>query len=146
LLALADLLLSVAGEIERTGGKAPGPIGTLFSKSFGTSRKATNKSASTGRKARGYRSPSWDLSPHSVELMLKHGFVYDSSMMGDDYTPYYARQGDVIELRYVEHNTRIERQTRFMNPILPSDLDPVRDLVRSGKLSPASPYSAGRAP
>jgi peptidoglycan/xylan/chitin deacetylase (PgdA/CDA1 family) len=52
----------------------------------------------SGRYARGYRSPSWDLSPHSVELMLEHGFVYDSSMMGDDYTPYYARQGDLIEL------------------------------------------------
>ena len=52
----------------------------------------------SGRYARGYRSPSWDLSPHSVELMLKHGFEYDSSMMGDDYTPYYARQGDTIEL------------------------------------------------
>jgi len=51
-----------------------------------------------GQYARGYRSPSWDLSPHSVGLMLKHGFTYDSSMMGDDYTPYYARQGDVIEL------------------------------------------------
>ena len=38
---------------QRAGGKAPGPIGRLFSKSFGTSRKATNKSASTGRKARG---------------------------------------------------------------------------------------------
>ncbi len=38
---------------QRVGGKAPGPIGRLFSKSFGTSRKATNKSASTGRKARG---------------------------------------------------------------------------------------------
>ena len=52
----------------------------------------------TGRYARGYRSPSWDLSPHSVELLIKHGFVYDSSMMGDDYTPYRVRQGDVIEL------------------------------------------------
>jgi Family of unknown function (DUF6411) len=37
---------------QRAGGKAPGPIGRLFSKSFGTSRKATNKSASTGRRAR----------------------------------------------------------------------------------------------
>jgi Family of unknown function (DUF6411) len=37
---------------QRTGGKAPGPIGKLFSKSFGTSRKATNKSASSGRRAR----------------------------------------------------------------------------------------------
>ncbi|HEV7393450.1 MAG TPA: polysaccharide deacetylase [Burkholderiales bacterium] len=52
----------------------------------------------SGEYARGYRSPSWDLSAHSVELMLKHGFVYDSSMMGDDYTPYYARQGDVVPL------------------------------------------------
>lgn len=52
----------------------------------------------TGRKARGYRSPTWDLTPHSIGLFLKHGFVYDSSLMGDDYLPYYARQGDAIEL------------------------------------------------
>ena len=52
----------------------------------------------TGRLARGYRSPSWDLSPHSVELLLEQGFVYDSSMMADDYVPYRVRQGDVIEL------------------------------------------------
>lgn len=52
----------------------------------------------TGRYARGYRSPSWDLSPHSVELLLKHGFAYDSSMMADDYSPYRVRHGDVIDL------------------------------------------------
>ena len=52
----------------------------------------------TGRFARGYRSPSWDFSPHSVELLLKHGFVYDSSMMADDYTPYHVRSGDAIAL------------------------------------------------
>ncbi|MEO7729247.1 MAG: polysaccharide deacetylase [Burkholderiales bacterium] len=52
----------------------------------------------TGRYARGYRSPSWDLSPSSVELLLKHGFTYDSSMMGDDYTPYRVRQGDIIDV------------------------------------------------
>ena len=54
--------------------------------------------AISGQYARGYRSPSWDLSPHSIPYFLKHGFVYDSSMMGDDYTPYYARQGDEITL------------------------------------------------
>ena len=52
----------------------------------------------TGRKARGYRSPSWDLSPHTVELLVRHGFVYDSSLMGADYWPYRARRGDVAEL------------------------------------------------
>jgi len=40
------------GAGQRAGGKAPGPIGKLFSKSFGTSRKATNTSASTGRRGR----------------------------------------------------------------------------------------------
>jgi uncharacterized protein DUF6411 len=64
LLVLAFLMPRLSGQpqrgVDRTlgvgqraGGKAPGPIGRLFSKSFGTSRKATNKSASTGRRARG---------------------------------------------------------------------------------------------
>ena len=52
----------------------------------------------SGKNARGYRSPSWDLSPNSMELLLKHGFLYDSSMMADDYTPYRIRQGDVVEM------------------------------------------------
>lgn len=37
---------------QRAGGSAPGPLGRLLQKPFGTSRKATNKSASTGRRAR----------------------------------------------------------------------------------------------
>ena len=50
----------------------------------------------TGQAALGYRSPSWDLSPHTVELLLDEGFLYESSMMGNDYSPYRARQGDVV--------------------------------------------------
>jgi sugar/nucleoside kinase (ribokinase family) len=38
-----------------------------------------------------------------------------------------ADQGDVVELRYVDQNRRIERQTSFMNPILPADVDKVLD-------------------
>jgi peptidoglycan/xylan/chitin deacetylase (PgdA/CDA1 family) len=53
----------------------------------------------SGQTARGYRSPAWDLSPHSIELLLKHGIQYDSSLMGHDYDCYYARQGDVAELK-----------------------------------------------
>ena len=52
----------------------------------------------TGRKPRGYRSPAWDLSEHTIDLLLAHGFVYDSSLMGGDYLPYRARRGDVAEL------------------------------------------------
>jgi peptidoglycan/xylan/chitin deacetylase (PgdA/CDA1 family) len=49
----------------------------------------------TGCTARGYRSPSWDLSQHTIELLIAAGFTYDSSMMGHDSSPYYARVGDV---------------------------------------------------
>ncbi len=50
----------------------------------------------TGAYAVGYRSPAWDLSPHTIELLLGHGFRYDSSMMGHDSQPYRARRGDAI--------------------------------------------------
>jgi peptidoglycan-N-acetylglucosamine deacetylase len=49
----------------------------------------------TGSPPEGFRSPAWDLSPHSLGLLLERGFLYDSSLMGDDYTPYYCRIGDV---------------------------------------------------
>src|SRR5438477_2842044 len=52
----------------------------------------------TGRRARGYRSPAWDLSENTIELLLAHGFQYDSSMMGNDYWPYRARKDDRVEL------------------------------------------------
>jgi peptidoglycan/xylan/chitin deacetylase (PgdA/CDA1 family) len=45
----------------------------------------------------GYRSPAWDLSADSVELLAERGFLYDSSMMADDFTPYRARRGDRVD-------------------------------------------------
>ena len=52
----------------------------------------------TGAKARGYRSPSWDLSASTLDLLAAHGFIYDSSLMGADYWPYRARHGDRADL------------------------------------------------
>jgi peptidoglycan/xylan/chitin deacetylase (PgdA/CDA1 family) len=45
----------------------------------------------------GYRSPSWDNSPRTIGLLLKYGFRYESSLMADDFTPYWCRTGDVID-------------------------------------------------
>jgi len=42
----------------------------------------------------GYRSPAWDFSPRTVDLLIEAGFTYDSSLMGNDFAPYYARSGD----------------------------------------------------
>jgi adenosine kinase len=38
-----------------------------------------------------------------------------------------ADQGDVVELRYIDQNRRVERQASFMNPILPADVAQVLD-------------------
>lgn len=50
----------------------------------------------SGKDPRGYRSPAWDLSPATAELLIRYGFLYESSMMGNDHHPYQVRLGDVI--------------------------------------------------
>jgi len=47
-----------------------------------------------GTRPVGWRSPAWAMSPHSVALLLAHGFAYDSSLMGHDTAPYRVRLGD----------------------------------------------------
>ena len=43
----------------------------------------------TGAPPSGYRSPGWELSEHSLDLLAQRGFLYDSSLMGDD-VPYFV--------------------------------------------------------
>jgi peptidoglycan/xylan/chitin deacetylase (PgdA/CDA1 family) len=50
----------------------------------------------TGQGPAGYRSPAWDLSDRTIDLILQHGCRYDSSMMGHDCEPYFARRGDKV--------------------------------------------------
>lgn len=44
-----------------------------------------------GVKPLGYRSPGFDLSKNTFKLLEKHGILYDSSLMGNDFYPYYPR-------------------------------------------------------
>ena len=44
----------------------------------------------------GYRSPSADLSASTLKILEEHDFVYDSSLMADDYRPYKPRIGDRV--------------------------------------------------
>jgi len=95
----------------------------------------------TGRFARGYRSPAWDLSPHSIELLLKHGFIYDSSLMGHDYLPYQAREGDVTKL---EEPILFGRDTALVEMPISWSLDdfPVFEYMRSPVLTQAGLMNA----
>lgn len=51
---------------------------------------------SIGVRPLGYRSPSADLSAVTLELVEELGFVYDSSLMTDDYRPFHPRLGDRV--------------------------------------------------
>jgi len=48
----------------------------------------------TGKRPVGYRAPSWEMSLNTLKLLLERDFVYDSSTMADDFTPYKCRIGD----------------------------------------------------
>lgn len=45
----------------------------------------------------GYRSPSWDFSPVTLDLLQAHGFRYSSNLM-DDIRPYRHPAHDLVEL------------------------------------------------
>lgn len=47
-----------------------------------------------GLRPPGYRAPGFDFSPRTVALLQEYGFSYDSSLMGDDFSAYYVREGD----------------------------------------------------
>jgi peptidoglycan/xylan/chitin deacetylase (PgdA/CDA1 family) len=48
---------------------------------------------------RGYRSPSWDVNTWTPGILKRHGFLYDTSLMGND-IPYEidSEEGPIIEL------------------------------------------------
>lgn len=50
--------------------------------------------ALTGAPPAGYRAPSGDITAQTLELLIEYGVKYDSSLQGNDYSPYYARLGD----------------------------------------------------
>jgi len=53
----------------------------------------------TGVRPRGFRAPMYNFSKHSAELLSREGFLYDSSLMGDD-IPYLIESslGQLVEL------------------------------------------------
>ena len=56
----------------------------------------------TGSRPVGYRSPAWDLSNNSIRLLQEYEFVYDSSMMADDFQLYLIKdkgeQTNIVEV------------------------------------------------
>jgi peptidoglycan/xylan/chitin deacetylase (PgdA/CDA1 family) len=55
----------------------------------------------TGKKPTGYRAPWFKYSEHTTEFLAREGFLYDSTLMGDD-VPYVleSKSGSLIELPF----------------------------------------------
>jgi peptidoglycan/xylan/chitin deacetylase (PgdA/CDA1 family) len=49
-----------------------------------------------GVRPAGFRSPSADVSAATLPLLEEYGFLYDSSLMADDFRPYRPRIGDEV--------------------------------------------------
>jgi peptidoglycan/xylan/chitin deacetylase (PgdA/CDA1 family) len=47
-----------------------------------------------GTRPLGYRSPAAGLMPSTLQCLIERNFLYDSSMMAQDFSPYYCRVGD----------------------------------------------------
>lgn len=52
---------------------------------------------SFGTEISGYRSPSWEFSPHTTSLLMAHGLRYSSNLM-DDIRPYRHEGTDLVEV------------------------------------------------
>ena len=55
-------------------------------------RAITNITDITGRAPVGFRSPAWEFSSHTLEILEELGFDWDSSQMGNDFRAYYLRK------------------------------------------------------
>lgn len=51
-----------------------------------------------GLRPTGWRSPGWAISEHTLPLLAEHGFVYDSSLMGNDFELGWARNAGTFDL------------------------------------------------
>jgi peptidoglycan/xylan/chitin deacetylase (PgdA/CDA1 family) len=58
--------------------------------------RALESLAKIGVRPLGYRSPSADISQTTLSLLEEYGFLYDSSLMSDDFRPYHPRIGDRV--------------------------------------------------
>lgn len=57
----------------------------------------------TGVRPIGYRSPAWDLSDNTIDLLEEFGLIYDSSLMSNDFSTFYARKNDVLSEELFTH-------------------------------------------
>lgn len=95
---LCRRILSEGHEIGHHGYFHEGPVGLAEAEERAVLQRGLEamERQLDGYRPAGYRSPAWDLSPNTTRLLAEYGFDYDSSMMAQDFEPYWCRTGDRI--------------------------------------------------
>jgi peptidoglycan/xylan/chitin deacetylase (PgdA/CDA1 family) len=101
--------------------------------------KAFDLLTGAGGHVTGYRSPSWDVSPHTLDLLEAKGLTYASQFM-DDFRPYRHRDRRLIELPvqwilddwphfawYAGDSARTIRSTAEVEAIWGEEFDGIRE-------------------
>lgn len=73
-----------------------------------------------GERAFGYRSPSWEMTRETFDVLIRHGVSYDSSMMGYDH-PYWVGDLPEIPVQWTLDDAPFFRYTGFGGDSAPRD-------------------------
>lgn len=88
--------------------------------------------AVTGEAPKGYCSPAWEITPHTIPLLLERGFQYSTNFM-DDIQPYLHKhpgsEGSIVELPV--HWTLDDAPFRLFSPQQPR---PIRSARAIGEI------------
>jgi peptidoglycan/xylan/chitin deacetylase (PgdA/CDA1 family) len=87
-----------------------------------------------GKPPRGYVAPWWEFSPVTADLLLKHGFLYDHSLMHHDFQPYRVRVGD----RWTKIDYRQPART-WMKPLVRGTVTPLIEIPANWYLDDLPP-------
>lgn len=68
----------------------------------------------TGVRPTGYVAPWWEFSTATNEILLERGFLYDHSLMHNDFTPYRVRVGD----SWTKIDYKAPRAADWMKPLV----------------------------
>ena len=113
----------------------------------------------TGQRPRGNRSPLYNFSQHTADLLIEEGFLYDTTLMGDD-VPYILKtdKGELVELPtnmalddwppYVhafdlDFDMQIQSPDRAMETFM-AEFDAARDVGGSLWIGVWHPFVTGR--
>jgi peptidoglycan-N-acetylglucosamine deacetylase len=92
----AEAILSDGHELAHHSYAHQDPSGQTLAQERDDMARAWRCLERLGVTPRGFRSPSADFSPNTLSLIEEFGFLYDSSLMADDFSPYQPRIGDVV--------------------------------------------------